>query len=106
MVFNNENTTESIGTNASPEHVRSAWDESTTPSTAVVEAVAAAKGRDPLRMPPLYEFFDVEALDGLLTGDHSGALDTVTVSFTYDGVYVWVSSEGTVEVDPEAASLR
>lgn len=106
MLFDDEGTTEGTETDASSERVRVAWDESTAPTTAIVEAVAAANGQDPLEMPSLYDSLDVEALDGLLTGNCSGALGSVSISFTYDGTYVWVSSDGVIEVDPEAASSR
>ncbi|EMA59365.1 hypothetical protein C469_12071 [Halorubrum lipolyticum DSM 21995] len=88
----------------SPRTVRAAWDDSGSPSTAVVEAVATATGRDPLEMPPLYDTLDVDALDGLLTADRTGDDGTVAVSFRYDGAYVWVDSGGAIEVDPDAAS--
>ncbi len=106
MAFDTEKTREGAETDTSLESVRGTWDASAPPSTAIVEAVALANGRDPQKMPPLYDCFDVEALDGLLTADRSERAGNIAVSFTYDGTYVWVSSDGTIEIDPEAASLR
>lgn len=65
------------------------------PSTAVVEAVALATGRDPLDLPVLEESLDTDALDALVT--HS-ADRTTRVSFTYDGVDVVVDSSGGIVV--------
>jgi len=93
---------EETGESAGP--VRATWDGSTAPSTAVVEAVARATGRDPLEMPCLHDVLDVDALDRMLTADRARALGSVSVSFTYGEAYVWVDSAGTVEVDPDAAT--
>ncbi|GAA0522478.1 hypothetical protein SAMN04488066_105101 [Halorubrum aquaticum] len=103
MTFDDTNLTEDAGAGESSETVGAAWDGSDLPSTAVVEAVASANGREPLEMPPLYDTLDAEALDGLLTADRDGAHGNVGVSFTYDGAYVWVDSGGTIEVDPDPA---
>lgn len=94
----NAETEESSGT------VRATWDGSGDPSTAVVEAVARAIGQDPLEMSCLYDVLDVDALDSLLTADQTEALRTVSVSFAYEGAYVWVDSTGTIEVSPDAAT--
>lgn len=73
-----------------------------TPSTAVVEAVAAASGRaavpspdstDPL--PPLFDAIDPDALDTLV----ASAGTDVTVSFQYAG-YAVVIENGTISVSP------
>lgn len=66
-----------------------------SPSTAVVEAVALATGRDPLELPLLQEVLDTDALDALVT--HS-ADATARVSFTYDGVDVVVDNAGGIVV--------
>ncbi|WP_241659110.1 HalOD1 output domain-containing protein [Halorubrum salsamenti] len=70
---------------------------------AVMEAVAAATGRNTMEMPSLYDTLDVEALDGLLTSERAAANGNVAVSFTYDGAYVWIDSSGAIEIDPNAA---
>lgn len=70
---------------------------SVTPSQAVVEAVAATTGVDPLALePPLYDVVDPEALDTLL---ESGG---TAVSFEYDGHAVRVEETGRVYVDGTA----
>jgi len=102
MTHDNTDEVEGGGDGNPSEAVRAAWDDSDAPSTAVVEAVATAKGEDPLEMPCLYDALDVEALDGLLTSDRAEAHGNVAVSFTYNGAYVWVDSGGAIEVDPDA----
>lgn len=56
--------------------------EVVAPSTAVVEAVARATGRDPTTLDPLYEAIDPDALDRLIrsSADRSG---DATVRFSY-----------------------
>jgi hypothetical protein len=66
-----------------------------TPSTAVVEAVALATGRDPLELPLLQEALDTDALDALVA--HSADAST-RISFTYGGVDVVVDSAGSIVV--------
>jgi len=70
------------------------WDESVQPSTALVEAVAAATGREPTDLPPLQETLDGDALDVLLTGA-SGPLH---LSFSYVNVSITIASDGRIEV--------
>ena len=77
-----------------------------TPSFAVVEAVAAEEGIDPVELRrPLHEVIDPDALDRLVDSyaDRPGAVP-FEVSFSYYGHAVTVSSGGTVRVDGEAAS--
>jgi len=69
-----------------------------SPSTAVVDAVALATGRDPLDLPILEDVLDTDALDVLVT--HSAAA-TTRVSFTYGGVDVVVDSAGGIVVWPD-----
>ena len=81
---------------------------SATPSTAVVEAVAAATDRDPLDMPVLQDAIDADALDALLDGNNSASLSPVHVEFDYAGVSVVVDSDDGVSIrmgapDREAA---
>lgn len=89
-----------MGGGESSESVRVAWDETDSVSTAVVEAVATANGRDPLEMPPLYDALDAGSLDDLMASDRTDVQRNVSVSFSYDGTFVWVDSGGTIEVDP------
>ncbi len=75
--------------------VRTEWTGAGQPSVTVVEAVAVAKGRDPVEGPPLQRSVDVGALNELVTG-----ADDVVVSFRYDGVDVTVTDGGMVRVEP------
>ncbi|WP_255198781.1 HalOD1 output domain-containing protein [Halorarius litoreus] len=70
---------------------------SSIPSTAVVETVAAAAGRDLIEFAPLYEFVDPDALNELVrspTAGKSGA----TVSFVFEGYKVTLHSDGELVV--------
>lgn len=76
--------------------------ESETPSEAVIRAVAAVSGLDPVpssatdnrSLDPLYTAIDVEALDALFRPGTDA-----TVQFTYHGYAVTVHSEGRVVLD-------
>lgn len=88
------------------------WDRSARPSTAVIEAVAAAAGREPTALPPLHRVVDADALDALLTGGPSNRRTpsetgaNVRVSFAYAGVEVTVSRDGRIEVGSDEAHDR
>lgn len=71
------------------------WQEYEYPSTAVIELVAEATGRDQTELAPLYDHVDSDALDSLLTGPSEGDLE---LSFDYDDVFVRVTGSGVVEV--------
>lgn len=73
------------------------WDGDTTPSTAVVEAVAATTGREPETLPPLYETVDADAVDDLVSNDGAG---TLRLSFEYVGTAVTIYPDGVIEVSP------
>lgn len=64
-------------------------------TTAVVEAVAQAKGVSPTDLEPLYTAVDPDALDGLLASQTATPL---TVEFSYAGRRVRVANDGTVTV--------
>ena len=84
------------------------WNQSDSPVTAIVEAVAAATNRDPISLAPLETYVDTDALDALMqkqsrgnpstNGDGSGSV--VQVSFTYEECWVVVENTGRVEVSP------
>lgn len=59
-----------------------------TPTHAVVSAVADHEGCDPVELPPLFESIDTEALD-LLFGRPGAAPDRV--AFRYRGLWVVVT---------------
>ncbi|MUW13527.1 hypothetical protein GJ633_01840 [Halorubrum sp. CBA1125] len=66
------------------------------PSTAVIETVADATGREPLALATLYDFIDSDALDSLFRSSDG----EVSVSFTYAEHEVTVHSDGEVAVLP------
>ncbi|WP_227356863.1 HalOD1 output domain-containing protein [Haladaptatus salinisoli] len=92
------------GRSESPFEVRSTsfdWARNGQPSIAVVEAVAAVTGRDTTDVPPLYDFLNPDALDALATVRGGNTVDDVRVEFTYDGVEVSVTGDGTVTARSE-----
>lgn len=70
------------------------WTGYDHPSTAIVESVANATGRDVDRLPRLHDYVDGDAIDALL----AGAEDSVSISFVYDGSRVHVDGSGLIEV--------
>lgn len=84
------------------EVVRSQYDwESITPSTAVVETVAAATNREQSELGTLYDFLDPDALNTLIRqGGSAGILTNTTVSFTFEGQRVSIHRTGEIVVEP------
>lgn len=62
------------------------------PSEAVITAVAAETGRDPLELPQLYAAVDPDALDALFE-DSRGGTGEIVVSLTYAGYTVRVTGD-------------
>lgn len=79
-----------------------AWGRNGRPSTAVVEAVADAQGREPIDLSPLQHHVDADALDALVASrtDEDGA--GVRVTFEYEGFEVTVDSDGGIDTSPVA----
>ncbi|MFW5934217.1 MAG: HalOD1 output domain-containing protein [Halolamina sp.] len=77
--------------------VRYRWDGETTPSIAVVEAVAATRGRRVENLPTLQQSVDPDALDALFTGDADSVL---RLSFEYAGTSVTLYGDGRIDVLP------
>lgn len=75
------------------------WQNGKRPSTAVVEAVADATGREPLDMEPLHHFVESDALDSLITSAATRGFDDVEISFRYEEVSITISSDGYISVD-------
>lgn len=76
------------------------WSE-TRPSTAVVETVTHAQGREPTSTEPLYETIDPDALDSLVgTPERESIRRDITVEFGFDGHRVTVGNDGTVLARP------
>ena len=65
-------------------------------STRIVLCVAAATGRPPDRLPPLYGVVDPEALDAIWPPDGGGSC---SMSIPYAGTLVSVNEEGDIRVD-------
>jgi len=81
--------------------VRTRYDwSSTSPSTAIVEAVSAAVNREPTAVGPLYEAVDSDALDALVSTSGDG--DSVAVSFVFAGCHVTVRGDGSIIVRADA----
>lgn len=68
-------------------------------SQAVVAAVAAETGANPMTLEPLYNVLDPDALDALFSADESAtAAPPARVEFTYAGCAVSVTGDGTIDV--------
>jgi hypothetical protein len=69
-----------------------------SPAEVIVEAVAKAAGVDPLELPPLFDFVDLDAIDTLFAR-HDGACEAETLlSFEVDTWNVFVRSDGRIRV--------
>lgn len=66
-----------------------------SPSTAIIEAVAAVSEKDPIDLEPLYSAVDPDALDMLLSREsiHDGDVD---VTFDFEAHAVSMSSYGSI----------
>lgn len=82
--------------------VRAEYDWSTTsPSTAVIETVAAATNRETADIGPLYDRVDPDALDSFISPEGSVKdNDDRLVSFEFGGKHVMVRATGEVTVQP------
>lgn len=75
--------------------------QTATPSIChrIVRNVASTNGVEPTELEPLYHTVDPEHLEGVLA---DGTLDDETlpgkVAFPYEGCYVEITGDGTVEV--------
>lgn len=73
-------------------------DTDRTPTEAIIEALGEAAGVDPVEFPPLYEFVDGDALNGLF-GRHDGAEDAeALLSFKIDTWNVFVRADGQIRI--------
>ena len=78
---------------------RAVLDDDRSVSTAVVEAVAEAKGVAPMELQqPLHWSVDVDALDDLFRADRNSAAENSRISFTYAGYEITVRDGETVVV--------
>ncbi|WP_247003153.1 HalOD1 output domain-containing protein [Halosolutus gelatinilyticus] len=67
------------------------------PSEAVIEAIADVRDVEPIRLDPLYEFVDPEALDRICA-DRSDA--DCTVTFAYLEYRVAITDSGVITIRP------
>lgn len=71
-------------------------DTNKSPVEVIVEALAEAAEVDPLDLPPLYEFIDLDALDQLFN-EHDGVSKTdALLSFRVETWNVFVRSDGRI----------
>ncbi|WP_436925152.1 HalOD1 output domain-containing protein [Halosimplex amylolyticum] len=74
-------------------------DRERAPSTAVIEAVAAAEGVAPTELDPIYDAIDPEAIDRLLADQNDAS---TCVRFAINGWTVFVRGDGALRVcDPD-----
>lgn len=73
--------------------------ETTSPSMAVVGAVAGALDTDPLDLDPLFETVETDALDGLLGEAGNGQAN---VSFTFADCEIEMSGDGEIRLAVQA----
>lgn len=67
------------------------------PTATIVEAVGAAKNREPTDLPPLHHYVDTDALNALLVGARRRS-ESVCASFEYDGCEVVVEADSSIDV--------
>lgn len=70
------------------------WEEE--PSTAIITTVASLAGVPADELPPLYEYADPDALDGLF--DSADARSDLQLSFSYLDYDVTVHQEGEIVI--------
>jgi hypothetical protein len=93
--MNHDNDDNPSSTASDETVIRHRWDGTTSPSMAVVEAVAIATDREPTELSQLHRTINADALDSLITGETDFPLE---ITFVYDGVTVVVDQSGAIEV--------
>lgn len=78
--------------------VRARWEHGDRPSTELVSTVATLKGCEPTQLDPLQETIEVDALDALLTSNHTTRAGSIQVTFPFAGYQVSVSADGSLTV--------
>lgn len=76
-----------------------------SPSTSVIEEVATREGVDPTELDqPLYHAIDPDALDTLVRSSADApSPSSLSITFTYHGYEVSVSSDGVVDLERREA---
>lgn len=90
MSTESESRTETSGENDSNRTVRHEFEGHTSATTAVIEAVAAARGTEPTDLPTLYDVIDPDALDELFEAGGGSDRPERCVEFAYAGCTVRV----------------
>lgn len=67
-------------------------------SIRVVEQVAERSNKDPIDLPPLQSYVNVDALDALFEASQLDVQDSVQTEFQYTGYDVAVSFEDSIEI--------
>lgn len=76
--------------------------DGSTLSQPVVEAVAEAKGSDPLDLkPPLYEAIDPDALENIFVATPTNGRTEGQVTFFYSGCEITVCGDGYISVEEQ-----
>ena len=104
MTHEESNTVGESNTNPTAAPRRYEWTAFGRPSTAIVEIVADATGREPADVAPPERYVDPETLDALVASGGDGA--GVSVSFALDCAEVTVDSDGTLEVRPDGTECE
>ena len=81
-------------------------DSEPSPVAAVANAVAAVEGIDPVELPPLYDYVDVEAVNQLMEPDGKGVWQETTVGFTVRNWNVIVRGDGHIKIFETDASTE
>lgn len=70
----------------------------------IVRTIADTKGVDPLDLPPLNEYVDVDALVTLVESANRGEPSRIAITFRYEGYDIEIQSDGTVDVTSLAST--
>ncbi|MFC6722022.1 HalOD1 output domain-containing protein [Halobacteriaceae archaeon SHR40] len=76
------------------QQVVSDWRQSDGLTEAIVKAIAEVTDSQPMALPPLQEYTDVDSLKRLLTGT-----DSIEIRFEYEQVRVTIASDGKLVVE-------
>lgn len=76
--------------------VQYSWAVDDSPSTALLEAVAAETDRPPGDLPTLFDSVDGDALDALLLAARRDGAEHVRVTFSYGGFRIDVVADGRI----------
>lgn len=95
-MYRTDSSDSADGDDTADDHTTRRYDGDRTLLRAVVEAVAAETGRDPLELDPLYDAVDSEALQRVVGPDGEGDPPVEQFRFRYEGCDVTVAGDGRV----------